>query len=158
MNLIIAFKISAIGVLPILLVIVSAIFLWAIVVYNSLKSRKSNTEVYLQNVGRIAFQRVQLLGQLGHVLQTDLITDAEGYNEARLQAESNQINAAIESLGFADNADVRQLEQELTTNAALLIRTQRKFRSARVNYNELCQHMPYRIIASVFGFRPLATT
>jgi hypothetical protein len=151
-----AFKVSGIGVLPILLVIVSAIFLWGMLVYNSLKNRKSNTDAYLQNVGKLAFQRVQLLTQLGQLLKTDFLTDAEGYNETRLQTETQRIDETIASLLQQNNPEVQSLQTRLSQNAAQLVQSQRKFRAARKNYNELCEQMPYRLIASTFAFKPLA--
>lgn len=151
-----AFKVTGIGVLPILLVITGAIFLWGMVVLNSLKSRKSNTDIYLQNVGKVAFQRVQLLMQLGELLNTNLVVDQEGYNETKLAAETKTIAESIANLGFADTNEAKRLQMALNENASLLLQTQKKFRSARGNYNELCKHMPYRIIASLFGFKPLA--
>ncbi|MDJ1480748.1 hypothetical protein QNI16_09660 [Cytophagaceae bacterium YF14B1] len=150
------FKVTGIGVLPILLVITGAIFLWGMVVLNSLRTRKSNTDIYLQNVGKVAFQRVQLLMQLGELLNTNLVVDQEGYNETKLAAETKTIAESIENLGFADNNEANRLQTALSQNASLLLQTQKKFRSARGNYNELCKHMPYRIIASLFGFKPLA--
>ncbi|MDJ1493552.1 hypothetical protein QNI19_11460 [Cytophagaceae bacterium DM2B3-1] len=151
-----AFKVTGIGVLPILLVITGAIFLWGMVVLNSLRTRKSNTDIYLQNVGKVAFQRVQLLIQLGELLNTNLVVDQEGYNETKLAAETRTIAESIENLGFADNNEANRLQTALSQNASLLLQTQKKFRSARGNYNELCKQMPYRIIASLFGFKPLA--
>lgn len=151
-----AFKVSGIGVLPILLVIVSAIFLWGMLVYNSLKNRKSNTDTYLQNVGKLAFQRVQLLTDLGQLLKTDFLTDAEGYNETRLQTETQRIDETIASLLQQNNPEVQTLQTRLSQNAAQLVQSQRKFRAARKNYNELCEQMPYRLIASTFAFKPLA--
>ncbi|MDJ1469606.1 hypothetical protein [Xanthocytophaga flava] len=151
-----AFKVTGIGVLPILLVITGAIFLWGMVVLNSLRTRKSNTDIYLQNVGKVAFQRVQLLMQLGELLNTNLVVDQEGYNETKLTTESKTIAESIENLGFTDNNEAKRLQTALSQNASLLLQTQKKFRSARGNYNELCKHMPYRIIASLFGFKPLA--
>ncbi len=154
--LILTFKISGIGVLPILMVVILALFLWGMLVYNSLKTRKSNLDVYLQQVGKLAFQRVQLLQNLGEQLKTDFLTDAEGYDEAKLQSETQLIAETVSNLNLQADTATQTLQQNLTQNASLLVQTQRKFRAARKNYNDLCLHMPYRLIASTFGYKPFA--
>ncbi len=153
-SIILVFKVSGIGVLPILLVIISALFLWGMVVYNSLKTRKNNMETYLQNVGKLAFQRVQLLTELGNLLKVDLITNPEGYDENTLQSEARLLDEKITNLSLQNDPQLQKLQASLGQNAASLVQSQRKFRSARKTYNELCQHMPYRLVAALFAYKP----
>lgn len=150
-----AIKISGIGLVPIFLVLASAAFLWSMVVHNSLKTRKARMEAQLQNVGRAALLRVQLLGRLGGLLETGLVADQEGYDEARLAAETARVNAAIADLGFGTHPEARQLQGGLADNATLLLKAQQQFRAARESYNELCQRMPYKLVAAVAGFKPM---
>jgi hypothetical protein len=150
-----AIKISGIGVLPILLVILCALFLWGIVVYNSLKSRRDRMEGYLQQVGRLAFERVQLLNKLGDMLGASLINDTEGYDETRLKAETEKIESEMALRGNPSPA-ATELKNKLAENASRLLQNRQKFRTARESYNSLCREMPYRLIANVFKFKPSA--
>ncbi len=149
-----ALKISGIGLVPVFIVLASAVFLWGMVVQNSLKTRKIRMETQLQNVGKAALLRMQLLARLGGLVQTDLVADQEGYDEAKLTAEMARVGTTVENLGFADNPEARQLQGSLASNATLLVTAQRQFRAARESYNELCQQMPYKLVAAVAGFKP----
>ena len=152
-----ALKISGIGLVPVFIVLVSAVFLWGMVVQNSLKTRKIRMEAQLQNVGKAALLRMQLLTRLGGLVQTDLVADQEGYDETKLATETARIASAIRNLGFADNREAQQLQGNLAENATLLVTAQRQFRTARTGYNDLCQRMPYKLVAAVAGFKPVAT-
>ena len=155
MCFIFAIKVSGIGVLPILLVVLCALFLWGTVVYNSLKSRRERMEGHLQQVGRMALERVQLLSKLGDMLGISLINDAEGYDETRLKAETERIESEMALRGNPSPA-ATELKNKLAENAGRLLQNRQKFRAARENYNSLCREMPYRLIANVFGFKPSA--
>ena len=144
-----ALKISGIGLVPIFIVLASAVFLWGMVVQNSLKTRKTRMETQLQNVGKAALLRMQLLARLGGLVQTDLVADQEGYDEAKLATEMARVSTAVKNLGFADHPEARQLQGSLAGNATLLVTAQRQFRAARESYNELCQRMPYKRFEAV---------
>lgn len=151
-----AIKISGIGLLPVFVVLACAAFLWGMIVRSSLTTRRDLVNAQLENVGKIALQRVRLLQQLGALLGTELLTDPEGYNETTLATETRRIEATIATLGFATHPEVHQLQVGLATNAAILLKAQHQFRAVRNSYNELCRQMPYRLVASLSGFKPFA--
>lgn len=153
--MLLAFKISGIGLLPIFLVLTGFVFLWTMVVYNSLKNRKSTIEHQLHTIGQLVFQRMNFLTQLQDVLKTHLQTGTEGYDETHLAKETELVEDRIQALGMDKDTQVQQFRQELAQNASRIVKAQSKVRSLRTHYNELCTHMPYRLVANVFGFKPM---
>jgi hypothetical protein len=153
------------GMIPIALAIAGFVLLWIIVNYNSLAAGRANI-VSLQSA-REQLLRVYTVNtkQLSALLRIYGI-DMPQYlvrlaNEPGQNIENGRLNMALEQVKLQvgkqpelqDNPDYSDLMQQLEANISGLIKNQQSLLRAMKVYNTQVARMPYRIVATLFGFK-----
>lgn len=158
------------GLLPVFLTLFLFIFLWGLVNYYSFVAKRDRIRGFRDEeeklLGMLAEQVTLLSGAITATsdvrIPVQLTTGASGTSVNTGYAPDYPADLARQWHQFVNehsplSADeqVRNLLKGLEETAALLFRTRSRLQAAVGDYNRHRQQMPYRLIALLFGFRPV---
>jgi hypothetical protein len=158
------------GLLPVFLTLALFIFLWGLVNYNSFVAKRDRIrqlEEEEESLNNLLKENTQRLS--GIISGEFRVAIPDSLNIASSDHAINSSYGISEPVDFASqwqhlvnqhsplSADeqVRNLLKGLEEAAALLFRTRSRLEAAVGDYNQHRQQMPYRLIAAIFGFRPI---
>lgn len=156
------------GMIPIVVVLASVIFLWGMVNYASFVTKKKEIEEASEGLRAVQLQINNLVEQLlglsqsyGLALPTSLaalpnlsIIQPKALVEA-LEREMEIVLAKAENLFPGQQTqEVSSLRTALETSKRTYLLARKRYRAALNGYNSEATHMPSKIIARLFGFHP----
>jgi hypothetical protein len=153
------------GMIPIALAIAGFVMLWVIVNYNSLATGRANIKslqsareqllrVYIVDTKQLS----ALLLIYGIEVPKYLVSLA---NEPGQTIDNGKLNSALEHVKLQvgkqpelqNNPDYSNLMQQLEASTSGLIKNQQSLLRTVKAYNIQVARMPYRIVATLFGFK-----
>jgi LemA protein len=167
--------------MPLLIVgvIVVAIALYAVSIYNTLQRLKTQIQASIQEIGNQLKRQASLIPNLENSVKGfmkhekgifEMLTDArKSVAQAERTGKAGDIDQAIDklqamvprlSVAVEDNpelksdATVTKFMAELTDTADKLMYARRTVIDLSQNYNEMLVTVPSNIIANIFGFKP----
>jgi hypothetical protein len=155
------------GALPIVLALSGFVLLWAIVNYNSFKDKSNAIQQMLGLRAELLRQRTDILKKLADLFRQYGASVPVYFNEllndpARISAKPliesalSQLNTSAQMYPALLKADeFKVLKNSLVTNTNQLLKQQNSLTALINYYNKQTTSMPYRIVATVFGFKPV---
>jgi hypothetical protein len=153
------------GMIPIALALAGFVLLWVIVNYNSLATGRANIASLQSAREQLLRTYISLAGQLSALLRIYGV-DTPSYlvnlaNEPGQKIDSMNLRKSLEQVvvqvrnraDLSDNPDYSGLMQQMEITTGQLLKNQQSLLSAIKGYNGQVTHMPYRIVAQLFGFR-----
>lgn len=158
------------GLLPIFLALAGFIFLWSLVNHNSFAARQQSIGDLREAEDLLTSLRKETLDKLTNYLTSRGVTIPayllqNGPADPETSSRQHTVELAEQWHEFIPNhttlsgdpALVELIEQfdDITSRQ---VRTQTRLQAAINEYNRLRSQMPFRLIAVLFGFRPIETS
>lgn len=159
------------GYLPIVLALLGFTFLWAIVNYNSLKSKKAEVEQAALQVFKYASLRNAIIKRMANIshedntLQQTVVKVRDQLNEQDPEAirTTEKIEAEKKISQMVSDIPAGYKKDSLYSEAYKQLQVvQNSYKKAasvylirREEYHELLRRQPSKLIAHIFGFKPI---
>ncbi len=150
------------GFIPIVLVFVLAIMLWAILNYNSFVSKKSAAITLSESLKQLNDERSNKLNEIKNLLDIFSINPPLILNQNRFKNEPGIDDLEFEKVKTdLKNEDQKGFEKydalltELEVNNETYYKTERKYLAAVLDYNKQVKERPSSWVADVFGFKAI---
>jgi hypothetical protein len=155
------------GALPIVLALSGFVLLWAIVNYNSFTDKRNAIRQMLSQREELLQIRTDILQQLTALLQqyavivpayfNDLLNDpAKISQKSAMEAALTQLKTSAQVSPVLLTTDgFKNLKASLINNTNQLLELQNSLTALIHYYNKQTTSMPYRIVATLFGFKPV---
>lgn len=154
------------GFVPILLALSGFVFLWAIVNYHSLSSLQKAIQTQQEERRQLQLAAGQLIDKLSILLKiygislppfwANIATQSSVLEKERLLSEIEQLNRLSQgNTQLQNEPDFLRIKEDLHETIVKLFNIQQKLFASLRDYNNLSQSMPSRIVANVFGFKPV---
>jgi hypothetical protein len=153
------------GLLPIFLTLTLFVFLWGLVNYNAFAAKRAYIRQLGEEADRLNGSLREITGRLLALLSPANRTTTPGYpqptNDARyVAAQGPELAEAWHRFAAADaslrgNEEAGTLLNQLEETASGQYQVYTRLERAIDDYNRHCRKMPYRLVALLFGFRPI---
>ena len=145
------------GFVPIILVFIMVIMLWAILNYNSFVSKKSAADILLSSLNEIREAGKSKVSELNILVDIFDLNPPSIFNENTLftndgtEITGSYIKAKDEKAFEKYNA----LIDDIKSNKQLYNKVERKYLAALLDYNKQITDRPSSWIANIFGFKAM---
>jgi len=150
------------GFIPIVLVFVLAIMLWAILNYNSFVSKKSAAIALSESLKQLDNERSNKLNEIKNLLDIFSMNPPLILNQNRFKIEMGIDDLEFEKVKTdLKNEDQKGFERyetllaELEANNETYYKTERKYLAAILDYNKQVKERPSSWVADIFGFKAM---
>ena len=150
------------GFIPIILVFVLAIMLWAILNYNSFISKKSAANTLSVTLKQLDDERSNKLIEIKNLLDIFSINPPLIFDQNRIKNELGIDDLEFEKVKTdLKNEDQKGYEKyvslltELESNNEIYYKTERKHLAAVLDYNKQVRELPSSWVADIFGFKAI---
>lgn len=152
------------GMIPILLALCGFVLLWAIVNYNSLLSKQSQIQALSSKIEILFNQRKENILGVKNLLaanqvevsayldQLEYLPQNRSLQNEEMFKDQRQKHFAT----FQNHPDFIDLITILENTDREIFLSQRKLRQLSSDYNQHVNQMPSRIVALLFGFKPVS--
>lgn len=155
------------GAIPIVLALSGFVLLWAIVNYNNFSDKRNTIQQMLDQQVSLLRVRTDVLIEMAALFQTYgaslPVHLAELLNNPRIPSSKSLMEEALVQANAIANVhpalkagnDFKNLKVNLVNNTNQLLKLQSSLTALVTGYNKQATSMPYRIIATIFGFKPV---
>lgn len=157
------------GLLPIFLTLSLFIFLWGMVNYYSFITKRDTIQQLAEAVKERANQNQEIVKELADTLSRTYSIQIPDYLQSAYLSPSSAAEDEKDNEVFdkwqqfiqqypvlQQDIPFQQLLHTLAESVSSRLWTQARLRAAVSDYNQHRLKMPYRLIAKLFGFRPVA--
>jgi hypothetical protein len=159
------------GFLPIILSLLGFSFLWGMVNYNSIKNKKQEVREAAEDLFKYAQLRNLILSTLSEIhtdnadLKQSIQLACEQRNDAKVDEISpeekisaeQKVSALIRKIPSAEmNDNYQGSYEQLMTVSQSCLKVAAVYNKKVQEYNELITRYPSRLLASAYGFKPIA--
>lgn len=153
------------GLLPIFLILALSVFLWGLVNYNAFVAKRAYVSQLREEADRLDALSREITGRLSaHFSRTHSIATPAFLSPAGAAADQAPGLAeawrrfAAEHASLSGDVEAGSLLDALEEAADGQYRTHMRLERGIADYNRHRRQMPYRLIALLFGFRPIPQT
>ena len=159
------------GFLPIILSLLGFSFLWGMVNYNSIKNKKHEVREAAEDLFKYAQLRNGILSTLSEIptdktdVKQSIQLACEQRNDAQIDEISpkekisaeQKVSALIRNIPSAEmNSSYHDTYEQLLTVSQSCLKVAAVYKKKVREYNELITRYPSRLLASAYGFKPIA--
>ena len=152
------------GMIPILLALCGFVLLWAIVNYNSLLSKQSQIQALSSKIEILFNQRKENILGVKNLLAANQVEvsaylDQLEYLPQNRSLQNEEMFKDQRQKHFAtiqNHPDFIDLITILENTDREIFMSQRKLRQLSSDYNQQVNQMPSKIVALLFGFKPVS--
>jgi hypothetical protein len=148
------------GLLPIFLTLTLFVFLWGLVNYNAFAAKRTYIGQLEEETDRLDSTSQEITRRLSVLLHPTHQTAMPGCPESTSNSHALEVvetwrRFVSEHASLQGNEEAVTLLNELEEAATGQYRAHTRLEKAIDDYNRHCRRMPYRLVALLFGFRPI---